>query len=45
MNTSHEDRASVARSFLFGLNLLIACAAQIAAALELVQSLATAAPK
>ena len=46
MNTTDTDSAGLARSWILGLNLLIACAAQIAATLALLQELAgTVAPR
>jgi len=45
MHTHNDERTSVARSWIFGLNLLIACAAQIAATFELLHSLVDATPK
>ncbi len=40
MNTTDAKRAGLAATWIVGLNLLVACAAQIAATLALLQELA-----
>ena len=45
MNVDESQPASLAGIWILGLNLLIACAAQIAATLALVQGLADAAQR